>query len=528
VQYVQSLVFEISPHCNLCKEHAARCPIALPDRYGNLDTSRPLSDEKILEVCRLAYGELGFRGVIGWHYYNEPLLSWDRIEPLMRRIQEAVPAARFVLWTNGTLIGLDPADARRLGVFSKIFVSNYQNRQWAAHAHEIPGTEWEILSGKLDERALPDRVHSEPQGRCLKPFRELVLDHYGNAHLCCNDFRGRYPLGNVWDVDFREIVEDFTEARNAVMFDPMRDPPTVCRGCRFRTGLGNTIDAGPRQRTCDLLNRLGIPTEATMPTVFIAMPVYDGTAQTGAVAAMFATATDGRRFKAAGMSRARSLLAKNMNNHYVAALNARAQGVTRFAMLHGDTVPQPGWLDILWDEMEATGADLVSAVSPLKDVRGLTSTAVGVPDILWAPRRRLSMHEIYEKLPETFGIEDLVKAKLAEPGDELLANTGCCLVDIRRPWVDRRNARGGLRVFFTITDAIFPLPDGTYKEAVASEDWNFSRFLAAEGGRVVATRKVKLRHYGALAFDNFGPWGSCLTDDGSDGPPSLNPEPAAA
>lgn len=35
--------------------------------------------------------------------------------------------------------------------------------------------------------------------RCTKPFRELSFRYDGNVALCCDDFRGEYPIGNIHD-----------------------------------------------------------------------------------------------------------------------------------------------------------------------------------------------------------------------------------------------------------------------------------------------------------------------------------------
>lgn len=121
MKHTQFLIFEIGPDCNLACQHRERCPSGDPDRYGRLDTSELLGDDQIINSVKVAH-ELGFKGLIGWHYYNEPTLYWDRLTRLTNAIRGKVPAARFILWTNGTSL---PNDLSELSVFTQMWVSNY-------------------------------------------------------------------------------------------------------------------------------------------------------------------------------------------------------------------------------------------------------------------------------------------------------------------------------------------------------------------------------------------------------------------
>jgi hypothetical protein len=102
-----------------------------------------------------------------------------------------------------------------------------------------------------------------------------------------------------------------------------------------------------------------------------------------------------------------SLLAQNCNALWCWALNMVRDGerVDYFAMLHDDIGASDFWLDRLIDELEANDLDLLGVVAPIKDSRGLTSTALAGDDP-WAPHCRLSMHEVYQ-LPETFTEKDV-------------------------------------------------------------------------------------------------------------------------
>lgn len=232
--------------------------------------------------------------------------------------------------------------------------------------------------------------------------------------------------------------------------------------------------------------------------VFMAMPTYDGQVNVHCARAFYATAS--RCLPLSYGEVGRSLLANAFNLLWATALGAReSEGVTHFAMLHADVIPQDGWLDVLHGELSRTGADLVSAVVPIKDPYGVTSTAIGTKEDSWEPERRLTMHEVFS-LPETFSAADA-----GYPDRPLLVNTGCWLADIRKP------AFEGL--FFEIRDQVTRQRDETgahdeYSAWCIPEDWGFSRRLWERGGVALATRKVRLQHCGRYLFNNWRPWGA--------------------
>ena len=72
-----------------------------------------------------------------------------------------------------------------------------------------------------------------------------------------------------------------------------------------------------------------------------------------------------------------SIATHTFNMLWCQAYNARRElGLTHFAMCHSDVHPDEGWLDTLLDEMDRTGADVLSAVIAIKDCKGLTSTGL--------------------------------------------------------------------------------------------------------------------------------------------------------
>ena len=199
----------------------------------------------------------------------------------------------------------------------------------------------------------------------------------------------------------------------------------------------------------------------------------------------------------------------NAGNVFIAgALNAQEAGydITHLAILHNDIVPETGWVETLLDEMLAHDADLMSAVVPIKDLNGLSSVAIDSLDDPFEVERRISMTEIY-KLPETFTAADC-----GYPHRKLLVNHGCILIDFTKEWRKAENPDGTLKITMTSPDRIGRRPDGRWEAQHSPSDWRFSRDVQNLGGKVMATRKIKLYHMGEMPYTSMMAWGDWETD----------------
>lgn len=77
--------------------------------------------------------------------------------------------------------------------------------------------------------------------RCARPFREMTFRHDGSVALCCNDFRGQYPVGNILEQDIDEIWQSKRfQAARILLYAGERGAFTPCKGCNalsHRVGL---------------------------------------------------------------------------------------------------------------------------------------------------------------------------------------------------------------------------------------------------------------------------------------------------
>jgi len=233
---LQAIAFEISVGCPLSKLHSGICPISDKHRWDKLDTSRPMSDELIIDSCETAYHQLGFRGWITWHNFNEPMLEFDRIENLILQLRERISTFRTEVSTNGEVL---PDDLKRMKCFDRIRLKNYTGRDQSALLASHPNVEHDATPF-LDERMASPVIQN--QHRCRRMYDELPIDFYGNGHICAGDWQGNVPIGNIWDDGIEDVAERFLAVRDQIGQEPVApDAPEYCRNCGLSMRYGDCI-----------------------------------------------------------------------------------------------------------------------------------------------------------------------------------------------------------------------------------------------------------------------------------------------
>jgi hypothetical protein len=238
----QFLIFELGRQCNLGAIHTA-CPNLHKDRFA--ESIRELDDETILRIARDVYWDHGFRGLVGWHYYNEPLLQQERMFRLMDAIKWECPQAGFILWTNGTRL---PADCAEFAKFDQIHITDYSAD--GRPPRNLPYLQAAAPRAQIHRWTLDQRLHmlGETQNTrpCLRPFTEFIVDYSGRVHICCYDWRGLASPGSVYDCTTAEIVAKWQAMRDSVVGERMAvDAPEACRRCTMRCSGHDTFVREP-------------------------------------------------------------------------------------------------------------------------------------------------------------------------------------------------------------------------------------------------------------------------------------------
>ena len=239
----------------------------------------------------------------------------------------------------------------------------------------------------------------------------------------------------------------------------------------------------------------------TDPGIYLTVPCYPGVVDFRIEGAIHAART---RFPLCAVRmESVSALCLAFNIAYAQALNMRGQGITHFVMLHSDVVPaqqviadQDGangrvsgcWIDVLLSEMAAHGLDAISAVVAIKHDKGETSTGVErAAD--GGDKGRLRLSNCLEWEGATRRAQDMKNYRL-------LINTGCMVIDIRKPWAER--------LYFRTQDAIRKdAKTGLFEAHFEPEDWEMSRMLSKWGVPYGATTALRVEHMGRKAYPNW-------------------------
>lgn len=232
------------------------------------------------------------------------------------------------------------------------------------------------------------------------------------------------------------------------------------------------------------------------PKVFVGLPFY-GQAPVQCSLAAQTTLMEGGDCDMAGFGgHSISSLVNCFNTLWVEALNLRDRGeATHFAMLHSDCQPEPGWVELLWQQMKARPtAAVVSVVNCIKDQSDnpRTSTAYSPKGQPWGATRFIRYQDradVVAKHGPTFGPET------CREGEVFLVNTGCMLIDLRR---DCWDGFAWEQPAFVARRA-----DGVWETAFEPEDWRMSRYLASKGIDYAATWAVRVVHHGAAQWPNY-------------------------
>lgn len=192
------LSFEICCSCNLQKEHL-KCPI---NKRTYADTRYHLDVDIVVDSIKRAR-KLGFKGMVAFHYYNEPLLRLNKILKIMDLVLEQ----NFLIWTNALLLDRDVSKNEFLRRFKCVCITCYNQSDmpfFEALKQEYKNIE--IFDWELDNRLETYRSTKKNDLACKRPLFEIPVDYHGNIHLCCMDWNNQFKIGNIFDTPLDEIV----------------------------------------------------------------------------------------------------------------------------------------------------------------------------------------------------------------------------------------------------------------------------------------------------------------------------------
>lgn len=236
------LAFEINDECPLTSLHL-ECP-RNSNRWQNSENDVPITLGDMISFYMYC-SRRGFNGLVNVHYYNEPLATKQRLLNLV----DALPEAKFSLWTNGVYLSPNSRRNSFLKKFTDVMVTIYPHSNLRALANlKLNYPHVRFQTANLDARRNDVNPQFNPHiTRCNRPWWELIVDYYGNGHVCCGDWKGEIKIGNIktddYDVFIRsweKVVTSLSKTWNAESFSSL---PRICQVCTTRTpGMSQVRD----------------------------------------------------------------------------------------------------------------------------------------------------------------------------------------------------------------------------------------------------------------------------------------------
>lgn len=205
---------------SLCNRKCNYCPVAYYPRQ-KIDMPEIVFFRIINQLAEKKY-----RGMIGLHWYNEPLLD-KRLFKFIEYARSRCPKSHIYFATNGDFLDINTFKALIKAGINHITISLHKE-DFSDDLHKF-----------LDSLDKKDKkyIHINPLGyicnragalreleilkpiklKCRKPDLQMVVTAEGKVVLCCNDYFGKEVIGdatceNVFDIwsksRFREIRKE--------------------------------------------------------------------------------------------------------------------------------------------------------------------------------------------------------------------------------------------------------------------------------------------------------------------------------
>ena len=215
--------------CSRCNRRCSYCPVSL---VPHPPVPAHISDI-VFQTVVGQLSEVGFRGRISYHLYNEPLLNRE-LPRLVEIVADRLPDALQILNTNGDL--LDDATYRLLrdAGIDYFYVTRHT-------AGDFPDRPFQVVQSAADlvltNRGgllthLPEPSAETRRAPCHAPEEMLIVTVTGDVLLCYEDAGRRHVLGNVLEHHIAEIrsapaTRDLVERLRR----GDRTAASICRSC---------------------------------------------------------------------------------------------------------------------------------------------------------------------------------------------------------------------------------------------------------------------------------------------------------
>lgn len=216
-----------------CNLKCSFCPNKYIEQTG-YEMSNSLFSKIINELASIDYNKR-----ITLYLMNEPFLD-NRLKDMVKEVREKCPKARINVSTNGILPTIQDMNELFVNGLSDADISCYSNEtfnKWKDYNNKIVlnriDPNWPHLNnraGNVPEYGNPSRIGN---GYCERPFVQMYINAWGEAVLCCSDYKREAIMGDVNKSSLIEIWnnEKYNEYRR--MLNTGKRNLILCERCNF-------------------------------------------------------------------------------------------------------------------------------------------------------------------------------------------------------------------------------------------------------------------------------------------------------
>lgn len=211
--------------CNL------KCPMC---PLSKMTQPQKLLSEEILNKILDELNSLNYTGRISLYLMNEPFLD-ERLSELIKLTRHKLPNATITISTNGVIP--TPDDIAKLSGLSYCNVSCYTQAiydKWKDKGvnainmidYKYP---YNNRGGNVDVNA-----NKVARGYCERPFTQMYVNAFGQAILCCSDYKFEVVMGDLHKNTMIEIWEgEKYKKYRSVLQANTRKGLILCETCNY-------------------------------------------------------------------------------------------------------------------------------------------------------------------------------------------------------------------------------------------------------------------------------------------------------
>lgn len=237
--------------CSFCGLRGMREKGTKPWNHMSIKTAKRIASE---------IAKAGWNSKIVFAQHGEPTLN-PKIMEIVKIFREELPNAILHMYTNGYAANrAENTEEYVESLFdagiNNLIVDCYTDEGDWNFVNKLPEGAWNVVfyekgiplytNNKITRKlanhcgAAAPLDKSYNNKRCAMPFRELAFRYDGNVSLCCDDFRGEYPIANINDMGIVELWnhERFRAAR-IMLYNYSRNfrPCSGCTNISMRVGF---------------------------------------------------------------------------------------------------------------------------------------------------------------------------------------------------------------------------------------------------------------------------------------------------